>query len=50
MYYIDSMWPKIDAFDFDLATGEIPNRRPVYAVPQELGTADGMASDEQDRL
>ena len=50
MYYVDSMRPTIDAFDFDLATGEISNRRSVYAVPRELGTADGMAIDEQDRL
>ncbi len=50
MYYIDSMRPTIDAFDFDLATGEIANRRPIYSVPQDLGTADGMAIDERDRL
>ena len=50
MYYVDSMRPTIDAFDFDLATGAISNRRPIYTVPETLGTADGMAIDEQDRL
>jgi len=50
MYYVDSMRPTIDAFDFDLAKGEISNRRPGYSVPPELGTADGMAIDQHDRL
>jgi len=50
MYYVDSMRPTIDAFDYDLDTGKVSCRRDVYSVPQELGTADGMAIDEQDRL
>ena len=28
MYYIDSMAYRVDRFDFDVATGEIADRRP----------------------
>jgi sugar lactone lactonase YvrE len=45
MYFIDSPTRRIDAFDYDAATGEISNRRPAVEVPPELGFPDGMAID-----
>jgi sugar lactone lactonase YvrE len=50
MYYIDSMSRTIDSFDYDLASGEIANRRVVFNVPTELGVADGMTIDAEDNL
>ena len=50
MYYIDTPTMQIDAFDFDLESGAISNRRPVVRVPREMGYPDGMAIDSEDRL
>jgi sugar lactone lactonase YvrE len=50
MYYIDSKAGSIDAFDYDGPGREIANRQLVYKVPQNLGCADGMAIDEDDKL
>jgi sugar lactone lactonase YvrE len=44
-YYIDSGTGTIDAFDFDLATGELSRRRPVVDIPKEDGFADGLCVD-----
>ena len=49
MFYVDSMSKVIDAFDYDKEQGTITNRRAVFQVPTELGVADGMAIDSQDR-
>ncbi|MEC9092057.1 MAG: SMP-30/gluconolactonase/LRE family protein, partial [Planctomycetota bacterium] len=37
MYYIDSPTRQIDAYDYDLQTGSIGNRRTVIEVPEGLG-------------
>jgi sugar lactone lactonase YvrE len=50
LYYIDSLAGTIDAFDFDGQAGTLAGRRAVFQVPQELGAADGMTIDENDRL
>ena len=50
MYYVDSMSGAIEAFDYVDELGEISNRRSVYEVPKELGVADGMTIDCEDRL
>lgn len=50
MYYIDTPTRRVDAFDFDLASGRIANRRPVITVPDELGKPDGMTIDAEDNL
>lgn len=47
MYYIDSTTYRIDAFDFDLASGSVSNRRRMVALPSEWGLPDGMTVDEQ---
>ena len=50
MYYIDSVTRNVDAFDYDLATGDIANRRTVISVPESDGMPDGMAIDTEDKL
>ena len=50
MYYIDSVTRNVDAFDYDLATGDIANRRSVINVPEADGMPDGMAIDTEDKL
>jgi len=49
-YYIDTPTRNVQAFDYDLATGQIANPRPVIHVPDTLGWADGMTSDTDGNL
>lgn len=50
MYYIDTPTMKVDAFDYDAATGAITNRRAAVAIPPGIGKPDGMTIDAEDRL
>jgi sugar lactone lactonase YvrE len=50
MYYIDSQPGTVSAFDYDLSTGAIQNRRIVIRVEEGLGLPDGMAIDADDKL
>ncbi|KAH9363933.1 hypothetical protein HPB48_015048 [Haemaphysalis longicornis] len=55
MFYTDSMPGKVYAFDFDLASGDISNRRVVAdfkVTPgyQQLGFPDGMTIDVNDKI
>ena len=50
MYHIDSPTRRIDAWDYDRATGAICNRRPIYHVTQENAFPDGMATDVEGKL
>jgi sugar lactone lactonase YvrE len=50
MYYIDSVLYRVDAFDYDLATGEIENRRVAFDIPKEMGGPDGMTIDSEGML
>jgi len=50
MYYIDTPTMRIDAFDYDLKTGTISNRRAVVSVAGEHGQPDGMAIDIEGKL
>ena len=45
MYYIDTPTRRIDAFAYEIDTGEITDRRPVVRIPAELGSPDGMTID-----
>jgi len=48
LYYIDTPRHSVDAFDFDLQTGLISNRRVVHEVPD--ASPDGMAIDAEGYL
>jgi len=50
MYYIDSATTKIDAFDYNLTTGAISNRRVAVSVAEEHGHPDGMTIDAEGKL
>jgi sugar lactone lactonase YvrE len=50
MYYIDTRLQRVDAFDYDLATGTIANRRVAFEVPTDEGRPDGMTIDAEDKL
>lgn len=47
MYFIDSTTQRIDAFDFDLSTGEINARRTFVAIERADGLPDGLAVDRE---
>jgi len=49
-YYIDTPTHRVDAFDYDLATGGIANRRPVIEFAGENENPDGMTIDREGRL
>jgi sugar lactone lactonase YvrE len=49
-YYTDTPTRKVQAFDYDLATGQIANPRTAIHVPDTLGWADGMTSDTDGNL
>ena len=50
IYYIDSLAFQIAAFDYDVATGQIANRRPVVQLPEAVGFLDGMSIDANGNL
>ena len=49
-YYIDTPTCEVRAYDYDVKTGEIANRRRAFEVPKTLGWADGMTSDVDGNL
>ncbi|MCA1900345.1 MAG: SMP-30/gluconolactonase/LRE family protein [Chloroflexi bacterium] len=49
-YYIDTPTRKVQAFDYDLATGQVANPRAAIQIPASLGWADGMTSDAEGNL
>ena len=50
MYYIDTPTMKIEAFDYDKATGAFENRRACCHVSDEESWPDGMAIDVERKL
>ena len=50
MFYVDSRTHRIDAFDFELATGAVSGRRTVVEIPAADGSPDGVTIDEEDGL
>jgi sugar lactone lactonase YvrE len=49
-YYIDTPTREVQAFDYDLSTGQIANPRVAITVPESLGWPDGMTSDIEGNL
>uniref|UniRef100_A0A8C7P5P2 Regucalcin n=1 Tax=Oncorhynchus mykiss TaxID=8022 RepID=A0A8C7P5P2_ONCMY len=49
-YYIDSLTYTVEAFNYDINTGSISNRRMVYKMDEGEGIPDGMCIDADGRL
>lgn len=49
MYYIDTPTRKVSAFDYDMKTGDVRNRKTVvyFSSPDQPGNPDGMAVDAE---
>ena len=50
MYFNDTPLRKISAFDYDIVSGEISNRRFVFDLPDGIGDPDGMCIDTEGML
>jgi sugar lactone lactonase YvrE len=50
LYYIDTPLQRVDAFDYDDATGTIADRRPVIRIPPGIGRPDGSTLDAEGML
>jgi sugar lactone lactonase YvrE len=50
LYYIDSPLRRVDAFDYDLATGAISRRRPYLVFDDRVAKPDGMSIDAEGGL
>lgn len=46
-YFTDSTTKRVDAYDFDVDTGEISNGRVLVELPHQVATPDGMAVDAE---
>jgi sugar lactone lactonase YvrE len=46
MYYVDSPTLRIDALDYDTATGAVENRRPFATIEAGAGVPDGIVLDD----
>jgi len=47
MYHADSFAWRIEAWDFDVASGAIANRRPFIEIPRDEGFSDGATIDAE---
>jgi len=50
MYYIDTPEQVVFAYDFDIDTGNITNRRVAFKIPENNGYPDGMTIDSDGML
>lgn len=50
LYYIDTPTQRIVAFDYNLETGAIKNKRTAIDLQHEKGFPDGMTIDQEDNL
>ncbi|XP_028935728.1 regucalcin-like isoform X1 [Ornithorhynchus anatinus] len=49
-FHIDSLTYSVRAFGYDLQTGRMADRRPVYRLEEEEGMPDGMCVDAEGKL
>lgn len=49
-FYIDSLSYNVDAFDYDVTTAQISNRRHMYKLEKDEGIPDGMCIDAEGKL
>jgi len=49
-YYIDTPTSEIVAFDYDLNTGQVHNKRVIICIPTKQGYPDGMTIDTEGML
>jgi sugar lactone lactonase YvrE len=49
-YYIDTPTQQVWAYDCNLSTLQLTNRRVVFEFPKEMGSPDGMTIDEEGQL
>jgi sugar lactone lactonase YvrE len=49
-YYIDTPTRKVQAYHFDKESGEIRFERTAIEIPEDMGSPDGMAIDEEGML
>lgn len=45
LYYVDTPTHRVDVFDFDVATGELADRRPLCTLDDTDGVPDGLCVD-----
>lgn len=50
MYYIDTPTHRIDAFDYDVGTGGVSERRTIVTIAADAGDPDGMCIDVEGGL
>ncbi|MFS1511512.1 SMP-30/gluconolactonase/LRE family protein [Chengkuizengella sp. SCS-71B] len=50
MYYIDTPTQQVVAYDYNMRTGEITNKKVVVTIPLEEGGPDGMTIDAEGKL
>ena len=50
MYHVDTPTQRVDAFDFDLASGELANRDTLIEIAPEDGAPDGLTVDAEGSL
>ena len=49
-YYIDTPTMQVAAYDYDIQTGNISNKRIVISIPEKEGAPDGMTIDAEGML
>lgn len=49
-YFIDTPTQCVQAFDFDIRSGQLSNGRVAINIPKEMGKPDGMTIDDQGML
>lgn len=50
MFFTDTYTMRVDAYDYDHASGEVTNRRAAVVIPNEFGVPDGMTQDVNGNL